>query len=291
MSDQNQQQQDQRTPEQIAAEERQQQRQQQQQNQQQGGNGGDNQQQQQQQQQQQARLPDAKDDPEPLIDDFDDLDKWTEAVEAWETRENAREVQARQERRRQDRQQRQDGDQQQQQQRQDGDQRREADDIAQLHADAAQREMISIVGRVAGDETQGKLATMLAQGEIVLSHHMLEKLDDVLATTPDGADRIAAVLAHFVDHPQSSKAMARATRETQLVRMERMLESASETARAAATRAAQSEERGSAQLRPAAGGLRDRNVQRRMEEAAKKGDFATYSKLRDEAYQPQRNAG
>ena len=296
--------QDGKTPEQLAAEERQQQRQdnQQQQQQQQNGKsvedrlaaleaankgGGDN-------GAGKGKLPEAKDDPEPMIDDYEDVEKWTNDLAAWETREDARQARTRQQERQNRQQQRRDegGDDRNNNRREpEGGSAQDAHaaELARITADA-QKEMLGVVGQVAGEETQGKLATMLQTGEITLTPTMLEKLDDVLATVPaDGADRVAAVLAHFVDHPASAKALARSTPETQRVRMERLLENAAETARAARVQNAQTQD-GTGQLRPAAGGLRNRNRTRQMEEAAEKGDFATFSKLRDEESQANRQA-
>ena len=229
------------------------------------------------------KLPPADKDLEPDIDAYEDLSQYADDMEAWEKRDAAREALARSEQRRQ--------------------RRRNAEPAVadapapqsrqaappepqRVFAEEAQRDMVEIVGSRAGAEVQGRFATMLTNREIELTPIMLATLDGVLATVPrDGADRVAAVLAHFVDNPASAKALSRAGPAQQAARMERLLLSAAETASAAAPSGRTSlpeDEMVSGQLRPASGRLRHQNVQRQMQEAAQKGDFATFERLRDQ---------
>ena len=230
-----------------------------------------------------SKLPPADKDLEPDIDAYEDLSQYADDMEAWEKRDAAREALARSEQRRQ--------------------RRRNAEpapddapapqsrqaaprEPQRIFAEEAQRDMVEILGARAGTEVQGRFATMLTNREIELTPIMLATLDGVLATVPrDGADRVAAVLAHFVDNPASAKALSRAGPAQQAARMERLLLSAADTANAAAPTGRASlpeDESASGQIRPASGRLRHQNVQRQMQEAAKKGDFSTFERLRDQ---------
>ena len=230
------------------------------------------------------KLPAAENDPEPDIDAYEDLAQYADDMEAWEKRDAAREALARSQQRR--------------------DRRRNAEpepepdaapqsrqaqppDPQRIFAEEAQRDLVEILGAKAGADVQGRFATLLTNKEIELTPVMLASLDGVLATVPrDGADRVAAVLAHFVDNPASAKALSRAGPAQQAARMERLLLSAAETASAAAPSGRTSlpeDETASGQLRPASGRLRHQNMQRQMQEAAKKGDFTTFERLRDQS--------